>query len=1072
MRRLILGLLCLAALATAWGQGVFDTAARVSDDAGATTYNLECTVTPGAAGHGVELATEWADTRAALVLTVTASGVSLAEVKGGVSTVRATAKTVLKPGVPFHVSLLRRANWVGVLGDEALLCAADIPHGPGSTVSLHAGTGWSAAPATLQQLEPVTFADDFMRLDNGGWHAQAGAWGLQSAWERDVKAKQGHYDATTAQNPFAYVGRGSAKGPAVSTATAARAFWDDYVYTVAVRPPADGAVGMLLNLRDPHDGLLVRWSPAGEAGSRGNKLLLCRWHDGITTVLAESPGGTVPGQWFALCVTSSLRDGVQVAVDGRVRIPFTPVAPRRGGVGLYTESATGATFDDVTVFGRGLDVALLQERLTAAMTDKFTTDPEMKAWARTASDWEQVPGTKNLFFQHRCDFYGDQRLVTTVTPATGDGTLTLGLCTHSDFLSGYRGEITREGDKTTATLYRDTTVLATKEIPACTAGEEYGFRLLRTGKSVTLQRDGEPLLTADDPAPAPDGLRPLYSANGCFQTAHDFLVTGPNARDYTFATAPTDWLGEGTWEPTVRWTCAPQWSFLGGWSRGDVALWHKDRFTGDVTLQAFLGIKMEYPRETAIYEERYRSLGVTICGDGHDPRQGYALLFGAPDEQGNPNRRTLLLRNGVVVASNAQRMPDKTYGHHTWFALTLAKHGADIDASVRYVSKNMWWQWDPGREIAFTLHVTDPQPLDGGVPGIWSTDNGITLARARLFHRNAPTPRPEPLLPAPALDYPDWLDLGKTLTLPLAPTYASNGVRAALTVTPSAVPAGDEKAALALGDTLRFTPTQAGAHWYTVAATTADGRSPAAHLSLPVFNPALGRDDTHTLLLYRFDEGLGRTVKDHAALGVPVDLTIPVEADARWLAGQGLFFLGPQPLQAASANKLMALAKSNAGTIELWTAAATNDTPTNSMGCFVAWGENGRGERNFTFSHHWYTPQILGPHARYLERDQRWEGPRWTSFYLDMQYHPYLQHIALAWDGTHATMYIDSVPRTSNGDLTDLTKDWNPNAPLTVGNLANLSENFMGTFYLLAIHDRCLTADEVKRHYLAGPGAR
>jgi hypothetical protein len=1066
MRRVVLGLLWMAAFAAAWGQGNLWTPDHLSDDAGAEAYNLECTVTPGS-GTGVTLATEWADARAAVLLTIGAAQISLGTSKDGKSVPAASAKATLTRGVPVRVTLLRRAGWLGVLLNDTLLCGADVPHGPGAAVTLVATAGWTAT-ATLQPLEPVAFADDFMRRDAAGWSTRAGTWGLQSAWEGNPKAQQ-QLDAASAQNPFAYVGRGRAEQPAVSTAAAGRPFWDDYVFTVAVRPPADGAVGVLVNLREGRDGLLVRWSPAGEAGPRGNRLQLCRWRDGVATVLADSPGGTVPGQWFTLRVTSSLREGVQVAVDDRVRIPFTPVTPRRGGVGLYTESATGATFDDVTVFGRALDVGLLQERLSTVLADKFTADPEMKAWARTASDWEPVP-VKVALFKHRCDFYGDQRFVATVKPTAGDGALTLGLCTRGDFLSGYRAEVKREGETTTATLCRDATILAAQAIPACTAGEEYAFRLLRVGNTITLQRDGEPLVRADDPGPVPDGLRPIYQATGAFARVRDLVVTSPNARDYTFATAPTDWLAEGTWEPSVRWTCAPQWSFLAGWSRGDVALWHKARFTGDITLQAFLGIKMEYPRATAVYEERFRGLGVTICGDGRNPRQGYALIVGAPDDAGNPNRRTVLLRNGVVVATSPQRMPDKTYGHHTWFALTLARHGADIDAGVRYVSKNMWWHGDPGREVAFTLHFTDPAPLEAGVPAVWSSDNGITLARARLFFRNPAQPRTEPLVPAPVLAYPEWHDVGTPLVLPLPAPAASDGSRVTVMVVPAQVPAGDEGAAVVAGGTLRFTPTKAGAHWYTVAATTKNASSPAAHLSLPVFDPAVGRDDTRAVLLYRFDEGAGRVVKDHGT-GPAADLTIPDGAVTRWLPGRGLFFQGPQPLQAASVKKLMALAKSQAGTIELWTSAATNDTPTGSIGCYVAWGE-ARGDRNFTCAHQWYTPQLLGPHANYIYHQQKWDGPHWVSHYWELQYHPFLQHVVFAWDGARATVYTDGRARGSNGNLTGFSNDWRDDAPLTVGNVPSLSQNFIGTFYLLAVHDRCLTADDVKRHYQAGPGAR
>ena len=53
----------------------------------------------------------------------------------------------------------------------------------------------------------------------------------------------------------------------------------------------------------------------------------------------EAPGGFIPGQWYKLTITSSVQNGVQVAIDNQVRIPFVPDVSR-GGIGLYTESTS------------------------------------------------------------------------------------------------------------------------------------------------------------------------------------------------------------------------------------------------------------------------------------------------------------------------------------------------------------------------------------------------------------------------------------------------------------------------------------------------------------------------------------------------------------------------------------------------------------------------------------------------------------------------------------------------------------------------------------------------------------
>ncbi len=116
-----------------------------------------------------------------------------------------------------------------------------------------------------------------------------------------------------------------------------------------------------------------------------------------------------------------------------------------------------------------------------------------------------------------------------------------------------------------------------------------------------LEVDGVRMVQVDQCKPA-GGLRPIYRADGGFANIQNVVVLNRSMLDYTFANAPVDWQGDGNWMPTVRWACSPEWSYLGGWSRGDAVLWHKERFTGDQALLAFVGPKMEYPREREPYD--------------------------------------------------------------------------------------------------------------------------------------------------------------------------------------------------------------------------------------------------------------------------------------------------------------------------------------------------------------------------------------------------------------------------------------------------------------------------------------
>ena len=253
-----------------------------------------------------------------------------------------------------------------------------------------------------------------------------------------------------------------------------------------------------------------------------------------------------------------------------------------------------------------------------------------------------------------------------------------------------------------------------------------------------------------------------------------------HALDYTFAEAPADWYAVGTWMPSVRWSCTPTWSFLSGWSLGDAVLWHKERFTGEQSLEAFLGVKMEFPREQVGYFTRYHGyLAVTICGDGKDPRNGYCGIYGAPDADGNPYQRAELLRNGVIVAAiPINSMRAWRQNHHQWFKLMLNKQGNTVTFSVKLDMRR------------YELPYTDPQPIDGGIPAIWTHANAISLARVLLNCEHAPTPWAGPQVTIDTPWYPEWANIAHPETLAFPESWAISGKPVTLRVTPRLTPPG------------------------------------------------------------------------------------------------------------------------------------------------------------------------------------------------------------------------------------------------------------------------------------------
>ena len=482
---------------------------------------------------------------------------------------------------------------------------------------------------------------------------------------------------------------------------------------------------------------------------------------------------------------------------------------------------------------------------------------------------------------------------------------------------------------------------------------------------------------------------------------------------------------------------------------------------------------MEYPREYETYWTRFRDLSIVICGDGRDPRTGYTAICGAPGAGGNANGRTVLLRNGEIVATSYWRFPDANAGHTMWFDLVLRKQGNTIEF------------WVEGRRV---ITFTDAQPLDGGVPGVLTVNNGVAIARARLAFANPPAPRTDPQVTLDDPWYPAWANVGRPLALEFPRTFATSGKPVHLQAVPREVPPEEKAAPVADGMRVTITPQAPGDHWYQVRATDGGTASPAFHVTLPVFTPSLKRDDSHAVVLYRFDEEKGNIIKDHGA-GPAADLVIPKEAPVAWQPGQGITVHGPGRIMTKDGvPKLMAVAQKKACSIEVWFAPDTMYPPTYWLGGLLEWGLPNE-VRNFAVGQLWWD-LILSPYGTTFKP---WSGRATVNAKV---LRTGLQHAMITWDGTVTRSYVNG---RQVGEARSPWREaqWHPDAPLIVGSLAAGQPNyqvdiarayqigtwimpnrpemqhcFLGSLYLAAVHDRCFTPDEVQRNYQAGPSAR
>ena len=292
------------------------------------------------------------------------------------------------------------------------------------------------------------------------------------------------------------------------------------------------------------------------------------------------------------------------------------------------------------------------------------------------------------------------------------------------------------------------------------------------------------------------------------------------------------------------------------------------------------------------------------------------------------------------------------------------------------------------------------------------------------------------------------------------------------------VPDGEDVAITVHGLQVTFTPRKADVltagnsktdeHWYQIYAVDAEHHTSAPFdLSLPVFDARLQRNDSHALVLYRFDEGQGLTIYDHSAIGSPANITIFKSANAHWLASHGLSLHGTTPAMTAKAvRKLMALARGDAFTIELWVSTDTIAPPLDVHGCMLSW-EVGREQQNFSVGQSWYD-LFFDANGRNFNHGMGENSGGNASECA----RPWLQHLVFTYQNKHLRIYANGVLQ-SDGQLQGMAPaKWYANAVLLLGNYADGSAAYLGTYYLAAIHDRGMSEAEVQHNYQAGPTAR
>ena len=448
--------------------------------------------------------------------------------------------------------------------------------------------------------------------------------------------------------------------------------------------------------------------------------------EGRSVVLASAPLAESNGR--PRPIRLSQRQGrVSVSLDGVETLGAFFPNSRGGAVGLLAagEARFGA-----------LRVSRAQRSAPLRVHNRvFAGEDTMEAWASAASDWQLTTSGGRTIAWHEIDHWGDCAVRYELgEPPVLPGKL--GLVVRADGLQAETGcQLIAEPQPNAPpklTLLDGSQAVASAPAPAGTKAIE-----LRWLGDCAVAFADDKMLLWHRASPAPLGRRAAVWAEGGSPAFERTAIRSEHLIDDYFEAAPVEWrVASGTWEMQNRWTCSPQWSWMGGSSPDAAMLWHKNAFQGDIAVHFFAAFQMK-ARDSRIY--RPADLNVSICTDGQNPASGYTFLYG-----GWNNTATSLLRRDKVVASTTKvalrpptlldTTPDMNHLHRKWWHVVIEKRGPRVACYV---------------DDQLAAEYTDPQPLQRGSVCVWTHDNSIMVARVWIAYE-ALAGSDDPLVPCPA----------------------------------------------------------------------------------------------------------------------------------------------------------------------------------------------------------------------------------------------------------------------------------------------------------------------------------
>lgn len=603
-------------------------------------------------------------------------------------------------------------------GNTVLRGKADLPDG--------GHWGVVGAPAgvldkiLMQPIDKIAFSDDFMRTPDEPtvWENLSGRW-------RIAQLASARYSA----NAFTLLGSASEPKPALTTA--GYWFWEDLTVEASVRPsPGASGFGIGLGCQSGKQAYLLRFmsrvAPAGV-------VQLVRVRGGRESVLAEARAVARPDDWhrFALSGVGGRLTG---ALNGVELVTAQAPDLAHGKIALWVTGSKAVAFDDVEAYSGPRDAqkpVVLSHQAQSAdpSAQAFIGDQYMQEWADERDQW--LPGVDGVW--HAGYYWGDVALSWELPEGGLWDTAQLHICVPAgadtfghtaDTAAGCHLDLARAADgQLTLTLREGQQPRVQKTVampaPPCTV------TLRRVGKTVEALVGSEAVASFEAAVPAAGKVG--LSAPTARSQAGRLGIVSHNLIDSTFRSAPTDWtIGSGEWGVSSRWACTPRWSWFQGRAEDLASIWTRRRFTGDVVVEFFAGIPMDQP--WAPFYRHPGNLAVTLAGSDGTPGSGYSLVFA-----GWGNSASGIFRRGELVAKvPGFVMPD-----------ILDSLGGTADPGEAHKLHDEWWRIRAeriGRTVRLLVDgkvaasYDDPEPLPGGAVGIWTLNQAITVARARVYY--------------------------------------------------------------------------------------------------------------------------------------------------------------------------------------------------------------------------------------------------------------------------------------------------------------------------------------------------